>query len=143
MNKFRFYLLSFTWGLPLTILGCIAAFILILLGYKPKRWIHSYYFEVGKGWGGVEAGIFFFCQKGSSINTKNHEFGHAIQNCYFGPLFLPLIGIPSAIRYWYREYLVKVKKKRYSDLPDYDDIWFEGDATKRGNIYYNLYDIST
>lgn len=137
INKYVFYLLSFTWGLPLTILGCIAALILILLGYKPKKWLYGYYFEIGKNWGGVEAGIFFFCQKNSGVDTKNHEFGHAIQNCYFGPLFLPLIGIPSAIRYWYREYLVQIKKYKYSDLPDYDSVWFEGSATKIGYKYFN------
>ena len=47
-----------------------------------------------------------------------------------------LVSIPSAMRYWYREYLVRKKKKLHSELPPYDSIWFEGWATKLGDKYY-------
>jgi hypothetical protein len=43
------------------------------------------------------------------------------------------ISLASAIRYWYREYLVRVKGKKYSELPDYDSAWYEGMATELGN----------
>ena len=59
-----------------------------------------------------------------------HESGHGIQNLLFGPLMPFVVSIPSAIRYWYREYLMKVKKIKCWNLPDYDSIWFEGTATK-------------
>ena len=68
--------------------------------------------------------------------TLNHEFGHSIQNCYLG-LFMPfLVAIPSAIRYWYRELIVRWGIKKYWELPDYDSIWFERTATSFGNMYY-------
>jgi hypothetical protein len=38
MKKFLFYLLSFTWGLPMTLVGCVVSFILLSLGYKPKKY---------------------------------------------------------------------------------------------------------
>lgn len=41
-----------------------------------------------------------------------------------------LVAIPSCIRYWYRELLVRSGEKKYADLPDYDSVWFEGWATK-------------
>ena len=136
MNKITYYILSFTWGILLNLAGCIAACILLLLGYKPKKWLYGYYFEIGRSWGGLESGIFFFCQENPSDTLRNHEFGHSIQNCYLGPLFIPIIFIPSAIRYWYRECLVRNGKKNYSDLPEYDSIWFEGQATSIGEKYF-------
>lgn len=137
INKFWFWFLSFTWGLPMTLIGCFVALVLILTKHKPKKWLYGYYFEVGKNWGGFEMGPFFVYNNPSNEHGRNHEFGHGIQNCFFGPFTPFVISIPSAIRYWYREYLVKVKKKKYSDLPDYDSIWFEGQATKIGYEYMN------
>jgi hypothetical protein len=51
---------------------------------------------------------------------------------------MPFISIASAIRYWYREYLTRVKGMKYSELPDYDDIWFEGTATYLGKHYHKF-----
>ena len=42
-----------------------------------------------------------------------------------------VIVIPSATRYWYRNWALAKGKK----LPDYDAIWFEGSATKIGAKY--------
>ena len=42
-----------------------------------------------------------------------------------------VITIPSVIRYWYRNWALAQGKK----LPDYDAIWFEGQATKWGKKY--------
>ena len=135
LNKFVYYLLSFTWGLPMTLLGSIISLILIICGHRPHKWLYGYYFVIGHGWGGLELGPFFLVSDNVSRRTLNHEFGHGIQNCFFGPLMPFMVSIPSAIRYWYREFLVKKKGYRYSDLPDYDSIWFEGQATNIGNKY--------
>ena len=37
-----------------------------------------------------------------------------------------IVMIPSAVRYWYREYIYRKDRERYYKLPDYDAIWFEG-----------------
>ena len=130
MNKFLFYLLSFTWGLPMTLIGCIVSLALLITGHKPKKHGYTWYFEVGDYWGGVELGVCFLTDKTSDMDTKNHEHGHAIQNCFWGPLMPFVICIPSAIRYWYRE--LKYHRKGKNPPTEYDDVWFEGDATKRG-----------
>ncbi len=133
MNKTLHYILSLTWGLPLNLFGGIVSIILLLLGYKPKRYGWCWYFEVGYGWGGFEGGLVFVCSKDSLDRLKAHEFGHSIQNCYFG-IFTPLvITIPSAIRYWYRE----LQYRKGKVLPPYDSIWFEGQATGLGLKYIN------
>lgn len=135
MNKFLFYFLSFTWGLPMTLIGLIVSFVLVITGHKPKKYGYCLHFKVGNNWGGVNLGIVFITDKTPDDDTKNHEHGHGIQNCYWGPLFLFVITIPSAFRYWYREYLVRSGKKKWNELPDYDSIWFEGSATKLGTKF--------
>ena len=138
-NKFLFYLLSFTWGLPLTLIGCIVAAVLLIAGHKPQKWGYCYYFEVGENWGGLELGIIFLTNKNPSHHIKSHEYGHGIQNCWFGPLMPFIVCIPSAIRYWYREYLVRSGKKKYFELPGYDSIWFEHQASTLGTEFIDWY----
>lgn len=133
MSKLKFYLLSFTWGLPMTLIGCVVALALLITGHKPKKYGYCLHFEVGNNWGGLNLGIVFLTGKTPSIHTKMHEHGHGLQNCYFGLLMPFVICIPSAVRYWYRE--LKYYRKRKTPPTKYDDIWFEADATKRGTEF--------
>ena len=134
-NKFLFYFLSCTWGCILTTIGAIVALGLIVTGHKPKKWGYCWYFEVGNSrWGGMELGIFFLCNKNPSDYIRNHELGHGLQNCLFGPAMPFVICIPSFIRYWYREIRQKIGKPC---LTKYDDIWFEGSATRLGTELIN------
>jgi hypothetical protein len=68
--------------------------------------------------------------KNPSQHLLNHEFGHSLQNCYWGPNMI-IITIISIIRYWYIIY-TNTKDR-------YDDIWFEGTATYFGTLYRNKY----
>lgn len=132
-SKLTFYILSWTWGIIMTLIGSAVALVLILMGYKPIKNIYGWYFEIGNYWGGVDLGYISIIQKNSSQYLKNHEFGHAIQNCVFGPLFPFMIAIPSAIRYWYRTIRENIGK----DNPtDYYAIWFEKQASTYGELYY-------
>ena len=132
LTKFQFYFLSFTWGLPTTLAGCLAALILLAAGKRPKKWGYCYYFEIGKNWGGMSLGIFFIKGTAESIHIKNHEHGHSIQNCHFGPLMPILVNCPSSLRFWWR----KLFKKHRTP---YDSIWFEGQATRLGTEFINWY----
>lgn len=114
ISKPLFYILSVTWGCIMTTIGAIVALVLLILGYRPKKWNYCYYFEVGENWGGIELGMFFITDKSSSIRTKNHEHGHGIQNCYLG-VFMPfVVCIPSAARYWLREFKTQKKKRLFA-----------------------------
>jgi hypothetical protein len=140
MSKTLFWTLSWTWGIIVTLIGSLIFAVLTSFGYKPFRNIYGYAIEIGEGWGGLEMGPFCLVSKNPSQHTLNHEFGHGVQNCFFGP-FMLFISLASAVRYWYREYQMRVLKKSYKDLPDYDSIWFEGDATRLGNYFKEHYDI--
>lgn len=129
MKKSLYNTLSWTWGIIMTIIGAIAAAGCMALGCKPQKHAGATYFVIGEGWGGVSLGCFFFCSKGANEHTKNHEFGHSLQNCIWGPLFPFVIAIPSAIRYWK---FTTNAKKGIPNTEAYDDAWFEGQATAWG-----------
>ena len=135
MKKTLFYILSVIWGLPMTLAGGLTAIVLMIAGFKPKRYGWCYYFEIGKNWGGLELGIVFLVNKNSSMHTRNHEHGHALQNCLWGPLMPFVISIPSAIRYWVREF----QQRQGKVLKPYDSIWFEGQATQWGQTFMEQY----
>ena len=136
MKKLLFWVISLTWGFPMTLIGAIITAILKVCGCKQKVFHGLIYTEVGEGWGGFNAGAFFFVSKDASDHTKRHEAGHGLQNIMLGFLTPFLVHIPSAIRYWYREYLVRFKGLTYNELPSYDAIWFEGGATQLGDKYF-------
>lgn len=136
MDEKTFWKLSWSWGFVMTFIGKAVFSVLQMLGYKAERNQYGYIIIIGKDWGGVSMGPYCLCEKDCGDHIANHEFGHAIQNCYFGP-FQILISLASATRYWYREYQVRAKGKKYSELPDYDDAWYEGMATRLGYEYAN------
>lgn len=140
LSYIGFWLISLTWGCIMTFIGAVVALVLLIAGKKPQRIGPNIYFRVGKHWGGVELGPFFLVDSTAGKHTVCHECGHGIQNCIWGPLMPFVICIPSATRYWYREYLYKYNIEKYREQPDYDAIWFEGQATKWGEeVYGGLY----
>jgi hypothetical protein len=139
-NKSEFYLLSFTWGIVMSIIGCIAAIGLLITKHTPKKWGYCLHFEVGNGWGGVNLGPVIITNKNPSRYTKEHEHGHAHQNCIYGP-FMIVISVMSFFRYWYRE--LKYNRKGLTPPTAYDDAWYEGNATKTGKAFMDWYDNNT
>ena len=136
LNKFWYYVLSFTWGILLTLAGCLTTAALYICGYRPKSWLYGWYFELNGDWGGLNLGPCILTSKEPSISLRNHEFGHSIQNCIFGPFVLVLVCLPSVVRYWYRIYLTKCKKIPSNELKPYDAAWFEGTTTSLGRKYF-------
>lgn len=134
LKPFWYYLISFTWGLSVTLVGYVIAGFLLLCGYEAKKNIYGWYFEIGSNWGGADFGMICLVNKNPSRHLLNHEFGHSIQNCIFGPLTWFFVMIPSVIRYWLRIFW----EKNIEDvkLPPYDYAWFEQQASMFGDRYY-------
>lgn len=128
--EWLWWVLQFTWSLPMTLIGCIVALVLICRGHRPKKYGWCYCFELDTDWG-LELGIFFISPDSNSM--KNHEHGHAIQNIYLGPFAVTCVSLPSAFRFWWRE--LKRKKNPKIKLPPYDSIWFEGQASRSGRKF--------
>lgn len=108
----------------MTLAGTLFSVILLICGKKPHIYRSCVHFGIGENWGGVNLGLFLVTEKNPSKHIKNHEYGHALQNCILGLLMPVVISIPSAIRYHYR----KGRKCKTA----YEDIWFEKWATKLG-----------
>lgn len=140
LRKVLYYILNFTWGIFMTLLGYILLLILWPFG-KIKRYCnYTLYLEFkwNTGWG-FSIGTVFFVTKNPTKELLEHEFGHTVQYAIYGPLTPFLVSIPSIVRYYYRHiYYIRIKSMRPKSL--YDDIWFEGTATHLGKYhgwYYN------
>ena len=127
-------------GAIVTLVLNIVKFAGAVAGHELKIKTHlngcTFITEVGGNWGGLELGAFALCGNYSESNsywfdhTRKHEFGHAIQHLYLGPLFIFVVAIPSACRYWYQRIMQNKGKSFPSDW--YDSVWFEGGATSTG-----------
>ena len=129
----EFYLRSFTWGLPVNLGGAVVALGMLATGHRPERYGNCINFPVGKGWGGGSLGVFMFTCRDATERLKQHEHGHSIQNCYYGPLMPFAVNLPSTTRYWYRRVVQKMFPGR--TLPPYDSVWFEGEASRLGREF--------
>ncbi len=124
--------LSFSWGILMSLIGAIVVGIFKLAKKKIEKHGPCYIVTVGKSWGGINLGYFSIVSENSGVHTKNHELGHALQNYILGPFMPIIVGIPSLIRAGYRTLKYKLGKPVKTE---YDDIWFEGSATRLGDAY--------
>lgn len=131
-KRILFYVISFTWGIIMSILG-----LLLLIPFAITKRVHVYHGRLygvikSNGGYGFELGCFFFITENCKDNEhmKAHESGHGIQNCFYGPLMLFLVSLPSTIRFWYRRFKYYVLNKKLTTA--YEDIWFEKQATDLG-----------
>lgn len=128
LNKTWYYIFSCTWGIITTTIGLIVSCIMLLTGHRPRKNIYGWYFTTKQNLGGFSMGPCAIVCENPSNHLLEHEFGHSIQNCFLGPLFIFYVMIPSVIRFWYRE-LNNVTE------PSYDYAWFEQQATMFGERY--------
>lgn len=92
MKRLLFRLWQWTWGFPQTLLG----FILYLCNrHLPHEQFHGCIVTHWKNSGSLGVGMFLFIGPGSHRQVFVHEFGHSVQSLILGPLFLPVMGIPS------------------------------------------------
>lgn len=128
-NKWLYYILMFTWGLLMSLIGLIATLCFLIGGQKPHGIYGIWKFEVKERWGGADLGCMYVRDTTSTEAVDRHEVGHSYQNCILGPLFPFIVAIPSAIRYWDRQRRIA----NGETLKPYDSIWFEGSATDIGD----------
>ena len=133
LNRPAFYTLSFTWGALITLVGFLISFFMVITGHKGKRHGLSHYYVTGKKpWGGMSWGMTFITDRTEHPHTLDHECGHAIQNCFFGPFMLLAVCVPSFARYWSRRVMMKKGRRPKTD---YDSVWFERQASELGSYY--------
>lgn len=130
-KRWLYYVLQFTWGLPMNVIGFICAAALSLYKHpRMEKW--HLVFELPVDFG-LNLGLIVIVPKEPARHIINHEIGHAIQNIYFGPFTIAVVAIPSVVRYWMRRW----QRSRGLELTPYDAIWFEGQATISGYCFIN------
>lgn len=141
-NMFWFYFLSFTWGILFTMIGLITLVLIwvflhpLVKEYKRVAGRIAIVFK-GNLPGGMNLGLVYIIDESqvNSYRLHTHEIGHSIQNARFGPLFIPVIAIPSLIRASLWDRISRKERAKTGKYPDYDRIWFEGQATRLGEKY--------
>ena len=110
MKKALYIFLQCTWGFFQTALG----FAVFLVNIRANHYFyHGAVITEWKNSTSVSLGLFVFVTKEPYFYDKVrhacptredafrrlrvHEYGHTIQSLFLGPLYLPVIGIPSSV----------------------------------------------
>ncbi len=98
-----FYAVQWTWGLSVNLVGGIAYFICAkILKYPHQKFGYSNIVYMPWNQGGLSMGTFIFIRdekerKEWLYNCRIHEYGHTWQCLLLGPLYYPVVAIPSSI----------------------------------------------
>lgn len=125
-----FYLLQFTWGLPVNLAGLLA--FLCCRRFPRERFCNSVVTYLPGGRGGLSLGIFLFLGTRENPDLRVHEYGHTIQCLFLGPLYWVAVVIPSAV--WYHCFAGYRRKRR---VP-HDALYCEGWATAWGRTWSGM-----
>ena len=123
-----FYLIQWTWGLSVNIVGGIAYLICTkVLKYRHQKFGYAYIVYMPWNAGGLSMGLFIFMKDSGeepnpwSYNTRIHEYGHTWQCLLLGPLYYVVVAIPSVI--WCNVFEGYRKKNNISYYKLYCESW--------------------
>ncbi len=107
MKSILFGIVQCTWGLPQTLLGLV---IFLCSGRRYNKCFHGAFVCLWRYPFSVSLGMFIFISQQSRFcrELRVHEYGHCVQSLILGPLYLPLVMLPSML--WLR--LPICKKRR-------------------------------
>lgn len=123
---------QWTWGFPQNLLGLLVFLTLRARGIRteqgrkpcPKA---SFRHAAVTGWSRSSAmslGMFLFVPDRTPFAPSPvwiHEFGHTVQSLILGPLWIPVVGIPSAL--WAGLFGKHRTRKRISYYRFYPERW--------------------
>lgn len=105
MSSLALRLLTWTWCLPQALLGYAGLAVARALGgdARPFRGAVLVRVPFMRWFGGVCLGPVILVPPEATPELVLHEWGHFRQHLVLGPLYLPLIGLPSVLHaLWYR-----------------------------------------
>ena len=123
-----YYLLQWTWGFVQNVFG-LALFV-ANISKKHYRFNGALVTEWNYKRGSVGLGMFIFvsvpkqsADPAAIEKTVRHEYGHTLQSIILGPLFLPVIGLPSLLWCGLPCFIKYRKKKGVSYYHFYTERW--------------------
>ncbi len=127
LKDFFFYLIQWTWGLPVNIVGGIAYLICTkILKHPHTKFGYANIVYLPWNAGGLSMGLFIFMRENHekkewTYNTRIHEYGHTWQCLLLGPLYYIIIALPSVI--WCNFFANYRKKNNVSYYKLYCEAW--------------------
>lgn len=118
LRRLLYVLVQCTWGLLQTALG--AAVFLRYAG-QPHFLFHGAVATQYPLYSSLSLGLFIFVTDkppGGEENSRRllvHEYGHTVQSLILGPLYLPVVGLPSLL--WAQ--LPACQRRWRTDMPYY------------------------
>ncbi len=135
VNYILYALVQFTWGIVQNVAGALMVALIKLR--DPKRKVFYYHGAVVCHWkmtGSMGLGMFIFYghydeEKSYADAVLVHEYGHTIQSCILGPLYMFVIGIPSMVWNATPVFQRWRKEGRYTYYDFYPEGWanYEGE----------------
>ena len=119
MKKILFWIWQWTWGFPQTLVGFI---VFLVCRQRPHSTYRGCVVTHWKKRGSMGMGMFLILGS-DEPQVRVHEFGHSVQSVFLGPLFLPVMGIPSFL---------------WCNIP-----YFQRMRKEKGVSYYRFYPEST
>ena len=142
LQSVLFYLIQWTWGLPVNIVGGIAYLICtkILKCPHSKFGFSNIVYLPWKS-GGLSMGLFIFVRdekekKEWLYNVRIHEYGHTWQCLLLGPLYYIVVAIPSAV--WCNFFEGYRKKNNVSYYKLYCEAWANYNGQKYSKMKMKL-----
>ena len=133
MKKTLCFLCQCSWGAAQTLLGAVF-WLLFCPGKRPVFWRGALVL-CWKQRAGASLGLFLFLPEGLDgpgcpalfRAMRVHEYGHFLQSMLLGPLYLPLIALPSAL-WCFLPACVRLRERRkmsyYDFFPErWADLW--------------------
>lgn len=108
-HRILFYLLQFTWGLSVNIMGLLV-FLCCRKRFRSEPFCNSIVTYLPGERGGLSLGIFLFLSAHDTRHLRVHEYGHTIQCLFLGPLYWIVVLLPSAL--WYHFFGAYRAKRR-------------------------------
>jgi hypothetical protein len=122
--------LGVLWELPQSALGALLLGAEALFSSAKRVEVENGRVFVESTRSAVSLGHFVFWARGENrwfvldANTRAHEYGHTFQSRLLGPLYLPLIGVPSLARVVYAIGYREITGRRWRGYFDgYPERW--------------------
>ncbi len=96
-RRVLFWLVHLSWGAAQTLVGALTCLFFVRCEHA---WYHGAFVTYWTRRDSASIGPFVFIGRARPSLQKKilvHEFGHCVQSLMLGPLFLPLVALPSGL----------------------------------------------
>ena len=126
VKHFLFVLVQCTWG-AVQNLGGLAVFLFLAVRRRKRFLWRGCPVTVWRRGDSASVGMFLFISERLQGQMKDevlvHEYGHTVQSALLGPLYLPVISLPSAVWCLAPELVRMRSEKNISYYSFYTEKW--------------------